>query len=552
MSIPLPARRRTAPTPEAATQAAERRDGDRPAPRVVRSGRDTTFALTATALYAALVFVGLAHHAMWRDELQAWMIARDSGTIGDLFRNIRYEGHPPLWFLLLYVASRITRAPVAMQVLHGCLAAGAGFLFSRYAPLPRWQRVLFLLGYYPLFEYSVKSRSYVLGVICLFALCALHRPGRRGVRWPQALLLMLLCATTACGMLLAVGIGAAIAVEWFTCRARPMPLPPRVSPPLWSSLLLVAVTLVACAALFRLTMPPPDAYFPGSALPDDAGEAAVRGAGRCLVGLFVPMCEDLYVFQLGALNLVPWHVLLAGLGIGTIAAVSIAVGAPSVRRATIGLTMLAVVTAGMIVLTHRVYLSARHEGTLYLAMVAAFWLARLPEKEGERVAGRVLPPWRRVAGSAFISVALLVQAAAGIHLYALDLRRPYSMAPAVAAYLRDNKLQNVPLFGTSDSVASSVGADLDRPIHFGEDDRTGTFIVWDWARAVTSRDEILRRMGRFVHRNGAAVLIFDEPIEDDETPGGIVVFPLAEFTDAPHESDENYCLHYAFDPRKAT
>ena len=34
--------------------------------------------LWITGLYAAVLATGMAHHELWRDELQAWMLARDS------------------------------------------------------------------------------------------------------------------------------------------------------------------------------------------------------------------------------------------------------------------------------------------------------------------------------------------------------------------------------------------------------------------------------------------------------------------------------------------
>jgi hypothetical protein len=38
----------------------------------------------------------LAHHEMWRNELQAWLLARDSDSLAELWRNTRYEEHPLL------------------------------------------------------------------------------------------------------------------------------------------------------------------------------------------------------------------------------------------------------------------------------------------------------------------------------------------------------------------------------------------------------------------------------------------------------------------------
>ena len=55
---------------------------------------DQRFALLVTAVFGAAALFALTQHEMWRDELQAWLLARDSATPLDLMRNLKYEGHP--------------------------------------------------------------------------------------------------------------------------------------------------------------------------------------------------------------------------------------------------------------------------------------------------------------------------------------------------------------------------------------------------------------------------------------------------------------------------
>ena len=54
---------------------------------------------------------------MWRDELQAFMLAAASQTPLDLFAKLKYgaEGHPGLWYLLLWLVTRFTTDPIWMQ-----------------------------------------------------------------------------------------------------------------------------------------------------------------------------------------------------------------------------------------------------------------------------------------------------------------------------------------------------------------------------------------------------------------------------------------------------
>src|SRR5689334_1095494 len=90
------------------------RVGQRPASRLVL---DTRSAFVVTALFFLVNLPRLLSHGMWRDELQAWLIARDSASVGDLFFNLRYEGHPGLWHILLWLLSRLTTNPLAMAIL---------------------------------------------------------------------------------------------------------------------------------------------------------------------------------------------------------------------------------------------------------------------------------------------------------------------------------------------------------------------------------------------------------------------------------------------------
>ena len=51
-------------------------------------------------VYIALLSVIILHHEPWADEAQAWILARDCSPINLIFKNLRYEGHPPLWYLI--------------------------------------------------------------------------------------------------------------------------------------------------------------------------------------------------------------------------------------------------------------------------------------------------------------------------------------------------------------------------------------------------------------------------------------------------------------------
>lgn len=78
------------------------------------------FHWSLTLCFLGLGLVLMLRHEMWRDELQSWMIGRDSSSLGSLVEAVRYERHPVVWYFLLFVLSRFTRLRLlpALRVRH--------------------------------------------------------------------------------------------------------------------------------------------------------------------------------------------------------------------------------------------------------------------------------------------------------------------------------------------------------------------------------------------------------------------------------------------------
>src|SRR5438105_6786005 len=91
------------------------------------------FALVITAVFFVIALIGILNHEMWRDELHCWLVARDAHSAAQLYSNVRYDGHPIVWYALLYVLTRFTINPLAMQMLVLALAAIAIYLFNRFS-----------------------------------------------------------------------------------------------------------------------------------------------------------------------------------------------------------------------------------------------------------------------------------------------------------------------------------------------------------------------------------------------------------------------------------
>src|SRR2546425_11878364 len=138
------------------------------------ASRVRRFALAITAVFFVIALIGILNHEMWRDELHCWLIARDSHSFAQLYQNRSYDGHPVLWYALLYILTWFTANPVAMQVLLLVLATASVYLFNRFSSFTAPQRVLFSFGYYSIYEYSMIARSYCLGFFLVILFCSLY------------------------------------------------------------------------------------------------------------------------------------------------------------------------------------------------------------------------------------------------------------------------------------------------------------------------------------------------------------------------------------------
>ena len=148
-------------------------------------------------------------HEPWRDELQAWAIARSSGQPLQLLVNLRYEGHPPLWHLLLWPVAKVIPGIAGMKFVTILVGSAATWIALRFMPVSIWIRVALLFGYFPLYEYGVINRSYSVAWLCVvLSLWLAHRA--HTPKWLMAVALGALACTTGLAVPLAFAIALAL------------------------------------------------------------------------------------------------------------------------------------------------------------------------------------------------------------------------------------------------------------------------------------------------------------------------------------------------------
>lgn len=154
-------------------------------------------------------------HEPWFDEAQAWAIAR-SGTIKEiLFEIPHYEGHPPLWDLILLPFAKLG-APYELSLaivnIFFMTLAVAVLLFK--SPFPKLIRCLLPFNFFLFYQYGVISRPYCIFVLAIFfaAVCYKNR-NEHPVKY--LLCLALMCAVHSYGIMIAGGLCIVWLIEIF-------------------------------------------------------------------------------------------------------------------------------------------------------------------------------------------------------------------------------------------------------------------------------------------------------------------------------------------------
>jgi len=444
-------------------------------------------------LVGALV---MTHHELWRDEVQSWLLARDSSSVTDLLATQRYEGHPALWQLLLYPLTRVFDTPAAMQWLHLLIATTTVYLFMRFAPFSPLQRVLFSFGYFPFYEYSIVSRSYGLSLLLLIVFCCLY-PQRDRRIIPIVFTLVLLCHAHALGLIVATVLFAGLWLDRFIPRS--VSVAARCSP--WSFYAGSALFLIGVIAAVIQIRPPGDS---GIAMGWQMAPSyeSLRDAGKALVGAYIPVPKlalhywnhplgiDGRFFPLNLLCFlaVPAYLLFVFIGLR--------------RNLVAGLVLLGG-TFGLLAFFYTKYPGyARHHGFLFACFIVAAWMYRSDDSpESGVVASTVRHPWWRRAFAVSLTLLLGVHAGAAVIASTLEFRYPFSAAGSVADYLRRNGHDESVLVGCEDNAASAIlGFSVQKQMYYPQARRWGSFIIWNRARLQEMTDDEMIRDARALPR----------------------------------------------------
>ena len=148
------------------------------------------------AAFGILTLIGALRHELWFDEAQAWLIARDNDIAG-IFKQLNFEGHPPLWYLILFIFTRLGCSCSVIPLISWAVMLVSAVVIMRKAPFSTFVKSAVILSGGFIYFNTVMSRVYCL-IYIFCALIACLYPKRKEHPLLYGLLIALLANTHVC------------------------------------------------------------------------------------------------------------------------------------------------------------------------------------------------------------------------------------------------------------------------------------------------------------------------------------------------------------------
>ncbi|QWR78300.1 hypothetical protein [Candidatus Magnetomonas plexicatena] len=491
-------------------------------------GKDTKFAYILTSVFFILTLILILHHAMWRDELQAWMIAASSNSFSELFQNIKYEGHPSLWFVILYLVKHVTTNPAAMKIVHLLIATASAFVFLKFAPFNNRLKGLFIFGYFSFFEYAVISRDYAIGILFLFIFCAYFGKDFKNRNYVfLSIILFLMCQSNVLAVILAIALAITIFLE-------PLLLKDFIFYRSWrfyTSILIFAAGLMLSVLQMN---PPADASLYHPVINPRNIPGKIVDQMSVLWSAFVPVPRiQLHFWNTNFLDYLPVemrHALRLTLSSGILLFSIFILIRKKIPTFYFIISTFGIITFGGVF--YGGYL--RHWGHTYFAFVTALWLHNYYSAPKTSISAffRFFERNKNRFLTAIFSLGVL----AALTANTIGFMYPFSASKQTADYIKQNSWQNMPIAGHWFYAASGVSAYLDRAFYYPLIDTIGTFSVWKYK---WDKTDILMQVSKYRDfvKSDVLFIVNERPLPDELVKSNGIV-PLKNFTVSIVESEK--------------
>jgi hypothetical protein len=378
-------------------------------------------------LYLWVVGGTIHAHEPWRDEAELWTVARDIPTLGELWKEMPYEAHSIVWYLLMRPFARMGASPLVMSYSNLALTFCAIVLIVGRAPWPRLTKILLFFSYYLFWQFAVEVRVYVLSLFAMVLVAAVY-PQRQQRPWTYTLVVSLLFNSTIMSFSMAGALMVLYALEQY-----PRKFSDRRAV---AGLVIMGLSAVAMLLQMGILFRPADCYKPVTWHFDSA--ALIRDlAGLFFVGVnpamvFMPISILLLLFCVYILFTRPRALFIFFCHfLGAFGIVALHGGSP------------------------------RFYGTIWIGIFTCLWLAVYEPEQRWAWMDRWqlrLPSWEHRQGIllTLFNLCLMVSIPMGIQMHLLDRRFDYSGTQEMARFLQANRLDDLPIAAHRYSIVSAI------------------------------------------------------------------------------------------------
>lgn len=125
-------------------------------------------------IYLICSFTILIFHESWRDEAQAWLIARDLDLIG-IINQMKYEGHFMLWYLILIPFAKLGFPYFTIKIVSWIIMSIAAWLILKKAPFNYITKILLIFSSPFIYWYIAVPRSYCIIPLAIILIAINHK-----------------------------------------------------------------------------------------------------------------------------------------------------------------------------------------------------------------------------------------------------------------------------------------------------------------------------------------------------------------------------------------
>jgi hypothetical protein len=423
-------------------------------------------------------------HEFWRDEVRALSLVTEASSLIDLWHSLQDEGHPILWYLLLYVGFSATGSVVVLPVLSLIVAGAAVSLLIFLSPFPRWLKILFVFSGLPLYEYSIMARNYGISMLLFFGFAAMYR-SRKSHPLLLGFILAGLSNTNIHSLLLVCLL--IFLWGWDTLITERRPLRSSEASDLYQAVAIVAIG--SAGALYTV-------WPTGNMIASDTTQYTTANIIHAVVtAVLAPASQFGELFPASVPIKIRMVVLLCAI-------LGLLVRPPVFLAAYGGLVTLTI-------LFSVVYSSwYRHQGLLVIFLVSLYWIVL--DGEGEALCQRWL--YKVFQGGLYIGMGLLLalMVISGWSKVYQDWIFQKSASKAFADTLLHTReeFKDAVLIGEPDYILEAVPYYADNPIYIGREKRFGNRVrLLRSVQLELSMGELLCTAWSIQQRKGKPVLI---------------------------------------------